>query len=163
MGDAARCSQTRISPRCSLHLAAFRYSPWTIQRRFRARSRRPRVDARVPEPGAAVELLSGRLDQQTCYGSPGRHTVSNVDGSPAASTAGMRNDRRKTTSRSSGGASFLSLARRRNAAHWATFTASVAKWSESPTGSSCGSARFALLLHGYQRFPHGCGRAKDRI
>jgi hypothetical protein len=32
--DAVRCSETRISPRCSLHLASFRYRRWTIQRRF---------------------------------------------------------------------------------------------------------------------------------
>ena len=38
--DAARCSERRISPGSSLHLAAFRYSPWTIQRRFTGLRRR---------------------------------------------------------------------------------------------------------------------------
>ena len=33
--DATRCSEKRISPGCWLHLAAVRYTRWTIQRRFR--------------------------------------------------------------------------------------------------------------------------------
>jgi len=47
--DAARCSERRISPGSSLHLAAFRYSPWTIQRRFTGlRGRLGRRDRPTP-------------------------------------------------------------------------------------------------------------------
>src|SRR5450432_1722902 len=48
--DAARCSERRISPGCSLHLAAFRYSAWTIQRRFPRPLATAAGGARVPEP-----------------------------------------------------------------------------------------------------------------
>ena len=48
--DAARCSERRISQGRSLHLAAFRYSPWTIQRRFSRPLATAAGRARVPEP-----------------------------------------------------------------------------------------------------------------
>ena len=48
--DAARCSETRISPVCSLHLAAFRHTLWTIQRRFPRPLATAAGRARVPEP-----------------------------------------------------------------------------------------------------------------
>src|SRR6478735_5438276 len=48
---AARCSERRVPPGCSLHLASFRYSPWTIQRRFPRPLATATSRARVPEPG----------------------------------------------------------------------------------------------------------------
>ena len=61
--DAARCSERRISPGGSLHLAAFRYSPWTIQRRF------PRPLATATGRGACSGT-TGRLE--TIRGRPQR-------------------------------------------------------------------------------------------
>ena len=52
--DAARCSETRISPGYSLHLASFRYSPWTIQGRF-------------PRPLATVAHILGQAALDTTH------------------------------------------------------------------------------------------------
>ena len=64
--DAARCSETRISPGCSLHLAAFRYTTWTIQGRFRGRSRHSGRGRAFRNEGAAGSdsVKARRVDGQ---------------------------------------------------------------------------------------------------